>query len=977
MNQVLHSSSAKPFSFFVFVLAVLLAGLYLVFPMSSFGQPMSFRTFSHQDGLTDLGVRCVKRDRSGYILACTEQGLYAYDGQRFFSLGPQQGLPDGGVVHDLAFSSDGRIILRYPDRIFVSQDALSPSHPPESLHFQPAKSLVGSIFDDRERQLTSWANAAVLLDQGSLYYIGIGKDDERSVVQGLDPFLHQPEEVRHHVSSLFGLGKTLWVGLLDGRICRLNTVAERCFGPSDGLPDAGWYAFLPDGKTHLLVRSLSLLANIDLKTNAITVEQLPDQAGGAYSTYFRDLFLVRTPSDELVTQSASGLIIRGKTGWRTLTAANGLPKAPITSMMFDDESNVWIATLGRGMLKAPGYGLWENWDHSNGLSSDYVWQMARSPDGPLWVATDGGVDAIGPVGPKPVAHRHYDTPSFAIAVGGFDHVWRSFSRRGVGCIATASGTSWNMALPSVNQILRGERSRLWFMTEDGLYYVDDLTEVPTAPTRIKGMSGSIAYGAASADGSLWMLVQGQLIHRHSDGTVFRIRGRWSQPGFDPVSLAIAGPNVVWIGGAGGGLYRVDVTHDEVRSSRHFSSPDILSNTVVSVAVDNRGWVWAGTNNGISVFDGQHWVSADSGNGLIWNDLDQDSLFEDSKGSMWIGTSQGLSHLLEPARLFDRQSLQAVISAISLGDEPLPRTAIPYSQKPLSLSFGALNIRSDVRFLYRMEGVDKFWAKTISGSARYPFLPPGHHRFLVVAYDPLTRQFSPPTFVVLRMKEPWWFWWPFQALYALVALTAIYGTWRLRFRYLLLKQRNLHHEVEVRTKEMRAAQAELVLQATQDSLTQLLTRGEIQRRLVDGLARGSEQDSLTIGLLDIDHFKRINDRLGHIAGDDVLREMGLRLKTALKAPEFAGRYGGEELLIVLNDPAALGASRIHELKLATCGEAFLIENESIYVTCSIGVARSLPEDDWKSLIGRADRALYRAKAEGRDRVIEALDVAPGD
>jgi diguanylate cyclase (GGDEF)-like protein len=189
----------------------------------------------------------------------------------------------------------------------------------------------------------------------------------------------------------------------------------------------------------------------------------------------------------------------------------------------------------------------------------------------------------------------------------------------------------------------------------------------------------------------------------------------------------------------------------------------------------------------------------------------------------------------------------------------------------------------------------------------------------------------------------------------------YAGLQLRFRYLLRQRQILQREVELRTAEIREAQAT-------DSLTRLLTRGEAQSRLVAALAQTGRTSQIIIGLLDIDHFKRINDRFGHLVGDEILKEMGRRLRLELKPGEYAGRYGGEEILIVIEAEKVPDPDRIQALNSAMSGEPFHADGMDVVVTCSIGVAYDHRHDDWKSLIGRADKALYQAKADGRDRII---------
>ena len=927
-------------------------------------QQIAFRSYGKAEGLTNAWFSCLHQDRSGYVFACTEHGLYAYDGRRFFNFGPRQGLPDGGIAGGLAFDAIGRLIVRYPHSVFVSTTPVGPHTPPAALTFQPAVSAVGFIPDDVGGALVPWDGGAVFAGQGNLYRVRTDTGSGTPRVEFADGFLRQPGVPLQDPTPLAARGSTLWAVRSDGSICGLGTTSARCFGPSEGLPSDSWVALLLTKDGHVVARSASRLADIDPGTGHVDVSLLPDQ-GGRYANYEKSLLLALTPSGQLLTQSAAGLIIRAASGWKTLATENGLPPVPILKLMFDREGDLWLAVLGRGVMRALGYGAWENLDHHDGLSDDVLWQMARQPGGPLWVASDGGVDAIGgPLG-EVLAHRHYDKAAFSIALDAFGHLWRSVGSDAVACITLGTGQGTAYPLPQVSQILHGANGRLWFITEKGVYVVDS-APAPAAPQPIAGLSGSLTTAAVAPDDSLWALRAQELLHRHADGRVVSIPLHWQQAQFEPLTLTAGQAGMVWIGGAGGGLYRLRLDGDRIVSSTRFQPPDVISSSIVSLLVDGRGWLWAGTDRGVSVFNGQRWVSATTDEGLIWDDLDQGGLLEDADGSMWIGTSQGLSHLLDPSSLFMAENLKPVITSVTVGEAAFRERAVPYTREPFFIQFGALDFRADgvVRFRYRLDGVDKGWADTASGYARYPSVPPGHHRFEFVAYDPLSHQVSAPASVMLRVQKPWWFWWPMLVLYALAGAGSAYGALRLRFRYLLRQRRMLQREVELCTAGIREAQAT-------DSLTGLLTRGEIQSRLVAALAQADRTSQIAIGMLDIDRFKEINDRFGHLVGDEILKEMGRRLKLAFQPGEHAGRYGGEEILIVLEAEQVPEVDRIQALNTAACGEPFLVEGEVIGVTCSIGVAHEHARDDWKSLIGRADKALYRAKAEGRDRIIVSV------
>ena len=134
------------------------------------------------------------------------------------------------------------------------------------------------------------------------------------------------------------------------------------------------------------------------------------------------------------------------------------------------------------------------------------------------------------------------------------------------------------------------------------------------------------------------------------------------------------------------------------------------------------------------------------------------------------------------------------------------------------------------------------------------------------------------------------------------------------------------------------------------------------------------DPVSALLIDIDHFKRINDTFGHDVGDEVLREFAVRLATNVRAIDLACRLGGEEFVVIMPDSGLEGAHRVAErLRLHISGSPFRVAgaDEPLAVTVSIGVAATLSESDTPdALIKRADAAVYAAKRAGRNQVISS-------
>ena len=131
--------------------------------------------------------------------------------------------------------------------------------------------------------------------------------------------------------------------------------------------------------------------------------------------------------------------------------------------------------------------------------------------------------------------------------------------------------------------------------------------------------------------------------------------------------------------------------------------------------------------------------------------------------------------------------------------------------------------------------------------------------------------------------------------------------------------------------------------------------------------------LTVLVLDIDYFKSINDTYGHDAGDDVLREFAVRIKKSIRGIDLACRYGGEEFVVVMPETDMAVATMVAErLRRRIASEPFPIQQgaRTIEVTISIGIAALGRDEDAAKVVKRADQALYRAKRDGRNRVVPA-------
>ena len=130
----------------------------------------------------------------------------------------------------------------------------------------------------------------------------------------------------------------------------------------------------------------------------------------------------------------------------------------------------------------------------------------------------------------------------------------------------------------------------------------------------------------------------------------------------------------------------------------------------------------------------------------------------------------------------------------------------------------------------------------------------------------------------------------------------------------------------------------------------------------------KKDPFSLLMLDIDHFKKINDTYGHLAGDMALKEMANIIRNLIRKSDLCGRFGGEEFLVILPNTKIAGALKLaNRIKDAIENHSFKFKNREIKFTISIGITAVGINDDYNSLMSRVDEALYEAKNKGRNRI----------
>ena len=328
---------------------------------------------------------------------------------------------------------------------------------------------------------------------------------------------------------------------------------------------------------------------------------------------------------------------------------------------------------------------------------------------------------------------------------------------------------------------------------------------------------------------------------------------------------------------------------------------------------------------------------------------------------------------------------ALRSNISDRDPDAHALQLSAEERDLQFEFSTVSLSPlhTPRLKYRLDGYDRDWRvlpMQAQPIAQYTNLPPGDYRFEV--FDDADTASGSATLafhIAPHLREMAWFR-LLLALAAMLVLMALARSSNLRHRR---RQHDLEQQVARRTDELRSAYERMDSLSRTDTLTGLRNRRhateEIPARLkrlrhdarTDNIASSDDSSGVLFILLDIDHFKSINDRHGHHGGDAALQEVAKRLSGQTRPDDCLVRWGGEEFLLVcFNIMQGQQATMAERLCSSVNGTPILIDGKPLHVTASGGLTlvpatREALAVDWEQMVHTADKALYEAKHAGRN------------
>jgi diguanylate cyclase (GGDEF)-like protein len=925
-------------------------------------QRYTFKDYGQAQGLRNLNVDCMFQDHAGFLWLGTDNGLFRYDGARFVEYGRADGLTNPYI---LAIQEDahGRLWIGTSGGLFYRTGD----------RFAEVRSDGGSLAVNLDSSLAPTEDGRMLvIARYRLLEVVPGASGSEWTTRPATsaPSFHSLLPGMTINSVLVDEKQRVWLGC-NKAICEFDNGSLRIWDAAAGVPQDDWIAMFSSSDGGLWVRSNDKV--IFLPRGG---DKFEDRTLGQRSRLINNYYVsfVEDEDHNVITSAAEGVAMWSLGAWKFFGPQQGLSQYPVSSLLRDRDGSLWLGLGGHGLARWLGYGDWQSWTIGEGLSSPIVWGMLRDSQNRIWVAEDKGVSVSDP------EHKRFRlvtaslqgdaTSMMGLAEDPESNIWAvSSSGTPIRIDSHTLASKRYPKVPSSHQIYVDSRNRVWISTEQGLYELDDArTSAEAHPVALpSSQDGDIYRVVEDRSGTVWAAGLGGLFYLQGD--------RWQRVpppapdyGMRLSDMDVAADGSIWVVSDFADIAHLVVKDGHIVAHQQVKASNISSGEALFVRTDTRGWVWVGHDRGVDVFDGKKWRLFSSEDGLLWNDCDGRAFWADRDGSVWIGTSEGLSRFDVPAELELTIPLHVRIDGVRYGDRPLTAGShVDSSASPLTIQFSPTRFLHDtaVSYKYRLAGIDPGWTTTKNAEIHYPPLAAGTYHFEVVALDDSWHEASPPVSLDFTIRPPWWQSWTARIAMVLLLFLVARWLWLLRIRQLLKRQKELQILVEERTRELRD-------QATHDGLTGLWNHTAILEIFHRELIRAArESSSLVVVLADLDYFKEVNDKYGHLVGDQVLREVGSRLQAAIRPYDSAGRYGGEEFLILLPSLDAKSAhDRLASLHDHITSAPIVVGEHQLNVGCSFGVAL-LPRvgGDVKAdeVLSRADMALYRAKGAGRGRI----------
>jgi diguanylate cyclase (GGDEF)-like protein len=677
----------------------------------------------------------------------------------------------------------------------------------------------------------------------------------------------------------------------------------------------------------------------------------------------------------------------------------------------DRSGLIWVAGYNGGLLfhdpQAVGIYTLPADRPETGLNNTQARAVAAAPGRRLWVAgLDNSLIELDPERGR-MSTLHVPKTPTALAPGVDGSLWigtqqglcNMSAARAVSCPAGPHevGGAWVMAVLDTPR-------KLWIGTQTGLFARDGSNG--TVSTYRRATSPALANDFVTSlledrRGRVWVgTINGINLLDERSAKIEPIRlaaGSTLEPGFIE-SIAEDRNGRIWFGAYGIPSFVVQDAPDGRFAIRHIGRNEGLPESVDGVAVDGRDRLWASMDNpgnGIAKIDpkGLRVRLLGPADGVSIEQYAVGAVSHADDGTIFFGGLKGVTAIAPDASPAPSLASSLIVTALELGRRGVPAWSVnrpdaavelPAGSRGFSVEFSALDYAAPqgLRYSYKLVGFDRDWVSADSAHriATYTNLPPGNYTLLVRSANASGVWSDRELRLGVRALPDWYETWWFRILLGALLVALLLGIHAGRTALLRRRQRELEELVAARTRELQDANARLEELSLTDPLTGLRNRRFLTQHLETDIAMilrryddAPTDSALLFFMVDIDHFKNVNDTYGHRAGDVVLVYMRERLLEVFRESDIVVRWGGEEFLAVAHGGSWNDALEIAErIRVAVSSRPFVLEGgQELAQTASIGFAAfpfvpSAPRAlTWSQVVELADYALYMAKDAGRN------------
>jgi diguanylate cyclase (GGDEF)-like protein len=939
-------------------------GVFLLSPAFLAAQTYPFQVYGLQDGLPQSQVICLAQDPEGYIWVGTWGGLTRFNGDRFTPFFVKDGLPSSHIQ---------RMLVDRSGVLWVATEAGLANWQSHRLSAINDPAVAGlrcrALVEDRQGGLWVGTDRGLVLLREGRFSPVVDRTGE-SLGMIYDLIAEKSGIAGISVSGLFRVEAGQPVEKIPGPETNPGILRSLC-RTRDGL----WVGTSEQG---LFVRRSDHWEPVP--ASEVEARNIPWLGLGRSGTLY-------------VATRGAGLYRRppGQAAFEALSSHNGLPSRLINCAFEDKRGNLWVGTDIGGLARLRS-GSVLNYGRSDGLPSNCVFGISpAATPGEAWFATLGGGARCRITG----SMRVLETVGVQDGLSG-NHIWK--------IVATPRGEVWAMGDTSFHYRPAGQKR-----------FERPPRDVPIPRQEIYGLT-------QDSRGRVWLCGA----DHESSLAVRDEKGAWrswnhSAEGKTVFHCRIIAPRAaggVWVGADGRVLFSDGLTLHEMEDPL----PGTLRTSIDGLCEDRQSRLWAARDGGLLVHEpgsgwqaiktksdynfsqvyfmnedqeGTIWVGVSNGvlrvtrsgriepftleDGLAGLETNQDGFYAAPDGSIWIGTVDGVSRI-------DLAGLSRPVPAPPLIVEAaeLPGRVVQYPRS-LDLSWQDRSVtfrvavlgyccRGEPAYEARLQGMEDEWIESRRGGGlRYTNITPGSYNLQLRAAAP-SGGWGPMQSLPLVVRTPFWVSWWFRAAVLAAAVFIALGVFFWRTRVLRARAQELERIVAERTEELVAANQELERLATHDPLTGLWNR----RAILDHLGALLQESKRTAGsysfgliIVDIDDFKRVNDRLGHVAGDLVLRDVARQIEQQTRQVDSVGRYGGDEFLVILRGADRAAVESVAR-RIAQAAYTTQVENGSATVTASCGAlaVEGKVHPTETSVLSQSDELLYRAKSSGKHQYLIA-------